>query len=480
MQQADRPTPVRDVTDGLAPPAVAPAAGSYDARPPAPDERRTFEAPAGTIVGRVDGDVVRVLGVRYAEAGRFEVPRPVPRAEGPVEAFTRAPASPQLPSPLLARLIEGAEEGMVDDEDCQRLSVTLPADATPDERLPVMVWIHGGSYVTGAGDLDVYDPVLLVREQRVVVVTVTYRLGVLGYSGGDGRTPANLGLLDQLAAVRWVHENVAAFGGDPDTVTLFGQSAGGDAVAHLMVAEGARGLFRRAIVQSAPLGISRGRAPLARAIARVVGEAPADASVEELLALQARVERTVARRWGLKGGMPFGVQYGRAPLPAEADVDVAWRDVAPDVDLLVGATTHETALFTEAVPALRRAVRLPVVGRGLHRLLVGGTTRLVYGADARAFARRHREAGGRAVRYESTWAPRGTGFGAAHVTELPLLLGTRRSWAHTRLLGSEDWGDVERRGRRVRAIWAEFARTGTVRADSAAGADDTIRLHPHG
>ena len=466
MTEPTRTETASDLVDGGGPPA---GTGGRAVT-------RTFDAPAGRYVGLVDGDVVRVRGVRYAEAGRFERPRPLPRADRPVEAFDRAPASPQLPSPLLEALIEGAEVGMVDDEHCQALSITLPADLAEGEQLPVMVWIHGGSYVTGAGDLSVYDPVALVTEQRVVVVTVTYRLGMLGYFGDGESVPANLGLLDQLAAVRWVHDNAAAFGGDPDTVTLFGQSAGGDAVAHLMIAEGARGLFRRAIVQSAPFGLTRRRAGLNRAMVAAVGVPPRDAPVQEVLALQAVAERA-ARRFGLRGGMAFATQYGHAPLPAERDVDAAWRDVAPEVDLLIGSTSDETALFAVASPALRRAFALPVVGRPLRRALVGGTTRLLYAADARAFARRHREAGGRAVRYESTWAPEGSRFGAAHVTELPLLLGTRASWGHTRLIARSTWDDVERRGRRVRQIWADFARTGTVAYDAAAGAASTIRIH---
>jgi para-nitrobenzyl esterase len=338
-----------------------------------------------------------------------------------------------------------------------------------------MVWIHGGSYVTGAGDLGVYDPRALVVEQRVVVVTVTYRLGMLGFYGDGASVPANLGLLDQVAAIRWVHENVAAFGGDPDRVTLFGQSAGGDSVAHLMISEGARGLFRRAIVQSAPLGITRGRSRMNRAMVEAVGTPPRNAPVSQVLALQAVAERA-ARRFGLRGGMAFGLQYGQAPLPAETDRDAAWREVAPDVDLLIGSTSEETGLFLAFIPVLTRLAGLPVVGAAFRRLLVGATTHAIYGRDARAFAARHREAGGRAVRYELTWAPEGAVFGAAHVTDVPLLLGGVETWGHTMLVGDTDWADVDRRGRRVRQIWADFARTGTVAADAGAGLRDTIRL----
>ena len=456
-----------------APGAPAPAAGAR--------VTRTFATASGPVVGVVDGEVVRVLGVPYAVAGRFEPPRPAPPeldADGrpvPFEAFRRAPASPQLADEALSSVIEGASVGMVDSEHCQALSLTVPADLAPGERLPVMVWIHGGSYVTGAGDLAVYDPRELVAEQRVVVVTVTYRLGMLGFLGDGVEVPANLGLLDQLAAVRWVHENVAAFGGDPDLVTLFGQSAGGDAIAHLMISDGARGLFRRAIVQSAPLGITTGRSRMTRAMVEAVGTPSRDAPVSEVLALQSVAERA-AKGHGLRSGMAFGPQYGHAPLPPERERDAAWREVAPEIDLLIGSTTEETGLFLAFVPGLRRLAELPVVGRAVRRLLVGTTTHAVYGRDARAFADRHRASGGRAVRYELTWAPEGSAFGAAHVTDVPLLLGGRAAWGHTLLVGDSDWADVDRRGRRLRQVWADFARTGTVAADAGAGLGDTIRL----
>nr|WP_208393148.1 carboxylesterase family protein [Frigoribacterium faeni] len=448
---------------------------------PAPDETRSFETRVGTIVGRVDGDVVRVLGVPYAVAERFEAPRPAPPAvddEGrpvPLLAFERSPASPQISSPAMTLLIDDAARGMVDSEHCQALSITLPADLAPGERLPVMVFIHGGSYVNGAGDLAVYDPRSLVVEQRVVVVTVTYRLNVFGFLGDGERVPSNLGLLDQLEAVRWVHDTIGSFGGDADTITLFGQSSGGDSVAHLMISEGARGLFRRAIVQSAPLGLGAGRAAMSKAMLRVVGTPDPDATVEELLALQPLAERA-ALRFGLRGGMPFGPQYGRAPLPAERDRDAAWRDAAPHVDLLMGATTEETGLYVPLVRALDVMTSLPVVGGLLRRVLVRATTGAVYGRDVRRFVDRHRASGGRAVRYELSWEPTGSRYGAAHITDLPLLLGSEEAWGRSALLGTSDWADVDRLGRRVRQIWADFARTGTVAADAAAGLSGTLVL----
>ncbi|RZQ59649.1 carboxylesterase family protein [Amycolatopsis suaedae] len=427
-------------------------------------EQRSFDTPAGTVIGRVDADVVRVLGIPYASADRFGVPRPVEPFTEPFTAFDRAPAAPQRPSELLTQLI--GDDELAVDEHCQRLSVTLPADLAEGERLPVMVWIHGGSYVTGAGDLGVYDPRSLVVEQRVVVVTVTYRLGVLGFLGDGTDVPANLGLLDQLAALRWVRANIPAFGGDPESVTLFGQSAGGDAIAHLMISEGADGLFQRVIIQSAPLGITSGRSAMTAAMLAAVGTPRRVAPVDEVVALQAVAEKS-ARGFGLPGGMPFGIQYGLAPVPDETARVAAWRGAARRVDVLIGHTAEEAALFAAAVPVLPRLFQIPLLGPLVRRLVTAPFTRKIYGGPAKEFARRHREAGGRAVRYRMTWRPRGSALGAAHITDIPLVFGSRQAWDGVRLLGSATWAEVDRRGRLIREIWAGFARTGKVPAESA-------------
>jgi para-nitrobenzyl esterase len=441
---------------------------------PASVATRAFETPVGQIVGRVDGDVVRVLGVPYAVAKRFERPRPRRPVFGPdgepmpVLALHRSPTSPQLSSPVVDELIEGANDGLTFLEDCHALSITIPSDQAPEERFPVMIWIHGGGYVSGAGDSKIHDPHALVVEQRVIVVTINYRLGMLGYYGDGKAMPANMGLFDQLAAVRWVHENIEAFGGAADSITLFGQSAGGDAVAHLMISEESAGLFQRAIVQSAPLGISRGRARMVRAMVKAAGAPSPDAPLSEVLALQGVAERA-ARRFGLRGAMAFGTQYGHAPLPPEKGIDDAWRAVAPDVDVLIGSVVDETRLYIPLLPRVSKLTRLPVLGKMAAWLLVRLTTHAVYTRGVRHFAARHRAAGGRAVIYELKWAPERSPVGAAHLTDVPLLLGSRDAWTRTSLVDWDDWPEIDARGRQMRQIWADFARTGTVTADDDAG-----------
>jgi len=428
----------------------------------------TWDPPAGRITGVADGEVVRALGIPYARADRFRPPEPMPPFDEPYPATTPSPVAPQPGATFVDQLL-GPMDGLVVDEHCQRLSITLPADVRAGERLPVMVWIHGGSYVIGGGDVPIYDARDLVAEQRVVFVSVTFRLGVLGFLGDGRRVPANLGLLDLVESLRWVRTNIAAFGGDPGLVTVFGQSAGGDAAAHLMISEGTAGLFRRVIVQSAPLGLSRGRARMNRAMTTAIGAVSPEAPLEELLERQA-VGTRAAAPYGLPGGMPYGTQYGHAPLPAERSLDAAWSAVAPDVDVLIGSGSDETGMYVPLVPGLRRVARWRLVRPFLRWLLVRPLSEVIYGRDVRRFTERHRAAGGRATSYRLLRGVTTRPTGAVHMSDLPLLLGGRAAWAGTRFVPERDWPEVERRGRAFRAIWAEFARTGRVTAED----DETL------
>jgi para-nitrobenzyl esterase len=363
------------------------------------------------------------------------------------------------------------------DEDCQRLSVTAPADPDPTGSLPVLVWLHGGSYTAGAGDLPVYDPAHLVREHGVIVVAVTYRLGILGFLGDGERVPANLGLLDQLAALRWVHANIAAFGGDPDRVTLFGQSAGADAIAHLMISAGAGGLFRRAIVQSAPFGLRTGRATMTRLMLEAAGVLEPAAAMDALFEAQQRAG-AVGRRFGYRAGMPFGTQYGHAPLPAEEDADDAWRAVAPSLDVLVGWTSEETTLFGYGSRVLRTVFGLPVVGRPIRDGLIRVTTDAVYRRSGQRFAELLAGAGGRVLEYELDHRPRGSAMGSTHAVELPLLFPSGAAWRGAALIGEERTEDLVALGAPLRRVWAEFARTGRVDPAVAREASLTLRRLP--
>jgi para-nitrobenzyl esterase len=183
---------------------------------------KTVSTTSGALVVAERNELTHARGVPYAISTRFQRPKPVIAPEKHRDATTRGPACPQDPSRL--DMVNGPVVDELEQcEDCLVLSVTAPIGA---ESLPVKVWFHGGAYVSGGGEAPKYDPDDLARE-GVVVVNVTYRLGVFGYLTPAGVGADNVGLLDQLTALRWVRQNIAGFGGNPDATTVFGQSAGG-------------------------------------------------------------------------------------------------------------------------------------------------------------------------------------------------------------------------------------------------------------
>ena len=419
------------------------------------NERR-IPAPAATYVARLDGPVLRATGIRYARAERYGLPVAVPDSLEEVAALEFSPRCPQRSNPLATPGGDG--RNLPTDEHCQYLSVTAPWDAAPGDDLPVMVWIHGGSYETGGGDEAYSDPLALVSEQRVIVVTVTYRLGPLGFLGG-GERPANLGLLDQIEALRWVQRNIGAFGGNPANVTAFGQSAGGDAVVNLLVAEDAEALLRRVIAQSPPLGIARGRARMAAAMARRAVDLPDVLDDAAMVDAQRRIVTGLPLRHGWLASMPFGPQYGHHPLPEEGALDGALAQAAGRVDVLIGSTSREAALFAELMPAISR-LRLHPATRPLYEAAVRMATRRVYDGGLDHFVDVYRSAGGNVTRYLLDWGA-GPRFQGAHVIDLALLFPTH-PWSVGEMLEGVPLDVVATQGAPLRAMWAEFARTGHV------------------
>ena len=213
--------------------------------------------PQGRLRGTVSGDVLQFRGIPFAAPPvgerRFLPPGPAPAWEGERDATRPGPSAVQVPDGLMAMLGGNAMEVS---EDCLHLNVSTPG--CDDAARPVMVWIHGGGFLRGSGSIPWYDGAALASRGDVVVVTLNYRLAALGFLWlGDldatYRSSGVNGLLDQVAALEWVRDNIAAFGGDPDNVTIFGESGGGRKVLSLMASPEAAGLFHRAISQSGTL-----------------------------------------------------------------------------------------------------------------------------------------------------------------------------------------------------------------------------------
>jgi para-nitrobenzyl esterase len=319
---------------------------------------------AWTKQGQVEGEQARgpvcvFRGIPYAQpplgSFRFRAPEAPIAWQGTRDARRFGSASPQ-------------DKGLATDigdrsEDCLVLNVWTPA--ADDRKRPTLVWIHGGGFTSGSSAQELYDGAELAARGGVVVVSFNYRLGVLGFGylrevlGSAGASlPANLGLLDQLAALTWVRDNIAEFGGDPENVTLFGESAGGMSVSVLLATPRARGLFKRAIAQSGgahhvvfPDEASR----VAETLLSTLGASAAQperlfsASAEEIVVAQRLCTKQSVWR-GARGKRVY--QSGMTLMPV-IDGDLLPEDPltaiangsARDIPLLAGATLEEWNYF---------------------------------------------------------------------------------------------------------------------------------------
>ena len=302
---------------------------------------------SGAVHGTDQDGVRRFQGIPYAAppvgGRRWRLPQPVSPWAGLRDATQPGPVCMQPAAPDMPR-------GIPQSEDCLTLNVTSPA--RPRAGRPVMVWIPGGGFITGAG--SIYDPARLVEESDTVVVTVNYRLGVFGFFAhpelGDS---SNFGLQDQLAALRWVHDNIADFGGDPGRVTLAGESAGAMSACTLMTSPAAGGLFQQAVVQSGSCLMSHPAGAFGEDVGAIstwqplstiqgTGAAMADRlSCADVACLRGKPASELLSE---TTSFPL-IAYGTSLVPGEpAEVFTAGREAA--VPLLQGNTHDEHVEFT--------------------------------------------------------------------------------------------------------------------------------------
>ena len=425
----------------------------------------------GVVRGVREDDLAVFRGIPYATLpARFTAPHPVRPWSGVRPATTFGPPPPQS-------AVFGPPDGTTDGDEWLTLNVWSPALGG---RLPVMVWIQGGAYAFGTSGRPEYDGSILARG-GVVLVTFNYRVGLEGFGLVPG-TPANRGLLDQVAALTWVRENIARFGGDPDLITVFGQSAGGGSVAALLAMPRATGLFRRAVAQSVAgtFFTPALAADVARVCAAELGVAVSDLPAVEpdLLpvagdAVLATMDRYL-HRWGpaAVAGVPFAPVVDGDVLPT-----TPWRGLTGRVDLLVGHTRDEQRLLsaiggrlgtiTPEQAAASAEAFAPIPGRYREALTDPEQLDEVVRSDwlfrmpSLHLARAQLAAGGRAYLYELTWPAPGAGgmFGACHGLDVPLVFGNLTAGQPAMLIGEP--GPAARAvSAQMRAAWTAFATTG--------------------
>jgi para-nitrobenzyl esterase len=443
---------------------------------------------SGLVRGRrpAQGGIAVFRGIPFARPPvgdlRFAAPHPARPWDGVREAAEFGPPPPQ--SAFQLSPVPEPAPG-TDPYDWLTVNVFTPDPGAAG--LPVMVWIYGGAYRTGASSLPGYDGTRLA-SQNVVLVTFNHRVGVEGYAYLPG-VPANRALLDQVAALRWVQENIAAFGGDPDRVTVFGESAGAGAIAALLVMPAAAGLFRRAIAQSVPgtffspdLAADVTAAIAAEAGLPATAEAFATADPAKLAAASDAVHPgDQAARWGpvARTRVPFAPVVDGEVLPA-----APWRAVATGagrtVDLITGHNRDEYRLFTQ-VYGIRGKITDEWAADALHAIAPGADGEAAYraaypGADADTLyelvlsdwlfrmpslhlAQAHAAAGGATYLYEVTYPAPVGGFGACHAIDVPLVFGVHADLARM-LFGPQPPASVVTLGNLMRAQWAAFAADG--------------------
>ena len=457
----------------------------------------------GAVRGKTSDGVTRWFNVPYAAAPvghrRFRAPEAHAHWDEVRDAFEIGPTAPHVikdfPGLDVAPLIgTGWRKG----EDYLTLNIWAPARDAADRLRPVMVFIHGGGFVIGSNYAKVQDGSAFARS-GIVCIAINYRMGIEGFLPVPG-VPTNLGLRDMIFALRWVRENAASFGGDPDNVTVFGESAGAMAIANLIASPLAKGLFRRAIVESGHGNMVREISiaqRLVRKLARLLKITPDEAgfrstTAEACVAAVEKVSLPTTRidlRDGEGRDPVFGISrfvpvFGDDVLP-EHPLDALRNGAGAEVDLLIGTNAEEMNLYlvptgvrdkvgaflsmfvlSRSQPGARRVLKdygLGTRGKKAGQALTDAMNDLVFRWPARRFAEAHR---GRTWFYEFDW--RSDAFhgelGACHGIELPFVFKTLPSvTGPDGVAGRNPPQDL---ANRVHGLWAAFATDGSLPWDA--------------
>lgn len=436
----------------------------------------------GLVEGRADQGVALWQGITYATASRFEPARSPDGWSGILDATRAGPRCPQPSKPssgLTWR--DHLRDPSPTDEDCLKLNVFAPWPIASTRRLPVMVWLHGGGFNTGSANVPAANGRALAKA-GAVVVSLNHRLNAFGFTYADD-LPPNLGMTDIVAALTWVRENIAQFGGDPNCVTIFGQSGGGSKVAVLMAMPAARGLFHRAIIQSASSLLRMATPKEARVCSDLLirkftdfSDLQDDTSVIELLA--ARAEAVSEN----EGHDDFRPVVDGNTLPSHP-FDPKPPTGSLHIPLLIGTSREEVSYALAVTGGLRGGLEQAVVRLAKFmecelstarktlsefvkiypsfepwQLLLRLQSEIMYRANCIRAAERFADDGGSCWMYRFDWttAAEGGRLGSPHTMCIPFVFGTTASAG--KLLGRPK--QAAALSERVRASWVSFARHG--------------------
>lgn len=461
----------------------------------------TQGAVRGAVVGTPYGSVRQFLGIPFGKPPmgerRFCAPEAAEPWEGVLEAVAFGPDPIQSVEGPYTGVIPGTSTDSVS-EDCLTLNVWVP---TGDEAgLPVMVWIYGGAFLTGGGSFPLYNEVRLAAENQVVVASVNYRVGALGFMDlrqmpGGENTTANCGLHDVRLGLEWIAANATAFGGDPATLTAFGESAGAGSILHLLGAPGISSVFRRVIMQSPGVDMTQSPDVAAKVARCFMGNAGVSdvaelrqLDTEEIVAAQVK---TAMEMFTEAGAMPFHPVIDGSLIPA-TPAELLQTGTATDIDVMIGSTAHELRLFNQDLPAdnseqiLHHMVSGHIAARsgseplasdvdavvGEYRQAAEGTawitdsdiltavnTDVSMREPIQRIADFRAESGTRTYQYDFRWCSQADpDKGAFHAIDLPFVLDSFHVDGWGEFIGDDE--AAEELGRGMRSAWAAFARSG--------------------
>lgn len=463
-----------------------------------------------TMRGRVEGSRyaggAAFLGIPYAIAARFDPPDAYPPWTGKHDARHAGPAAYQLPSRL--QQVMGPAPAAVSEDGCMTLNVWTP-DVSAS--LPVLFWLHGGAWASGSGGWPWYNGAALAAEQGIVVVTSNYRLGPLGYLHLPEWNPpiANVGFLDQIAALLWVVDEISAFGGNPAKVTVGGQSAGAHAAALLASHDKTRPLVRRVLLQSGPLAWPlQTQADASDSAQRLFQElqiSPTNADQLRRIApleLIRAAQSVASRDRGFASITPPFQPVATDQLPWASPLNALETAANADLDILVGATREEMRAFFDFDSPVASADRSQAIveldrqfgtGEWIYNLYEQGCTRreptpgqvlsdvlgdAQFRCAALAVADHRETCGHPAYVYDFEWSA--GPFGACHTIDLPFLFGTRHAWAGAPMLAGIG-AKFEPISRSFRDAVGRFVRTGCPGWPPSTARDPVVmRFGPEG
>lgn len=455
----------------------------------------------GTFVDTPYGTVRQFLGIPFGKPPvgerRFCAPEAAEPWEGMLDAVAFGPDPVQSVNGPYTGVVPGTSTDSVS-ENCLTLNVWAPAGN--ESGLPVMVWIYGGAYLTGGGSFPLYNGARLAAEQQVVVASVNYRVGALGFMDlrrvrGGKSTTANCGLHDVRLGLEWIAGNAAAFGGNPATLTALGESAGAGSILHLLGSPGISSVMRRAIMQSPGVDMTQSpkvAAKVARCFLGNVGVSDVAGLRQlepgELVAAQAQ---TFMEMFAEAGAMPFHPVVDGLLIPAPP-AEVLKTSAAADIDVLIGGTAHELRLFKQELPAgnsdiilfhlvrshmAKRTEAEPSINDVVamlreYRQAAEGTawtsdsdilsainTDVAMREPIQRIADFRAATGSRTYTYDFRWCSQADpDKGAFHAIDLPFVLDCFHVDGWGEFIGADK--AAEELGRGMRSAWAAFARRG--------------------